>query len=295
MIKGASKPVLIAAAGTAALAGIGAYAWHESVRPAVLEIYAFNTPGLPSVFIRTPEDKRILVGGGANADIIRRLTSILPFYSRRLDAVIAPDADPRNVTGLAEAVDRYSVEEAFIPSVTLQGIGLASSSDPAFAALLNALGKRSLQPRGISAGIALDFGEVSLQALFPVPERFAYSKASPPSLILRISYGSFSMLLLGTASPKTQKFVASTTRPLQASVLEISESLTPGNIAPQLLSAAQPEYLVYSQAISKKQASASKKADALPGILGDRRFNIREEGMVKIVSDGKSVELKKSP
>ena len=128
MTQGATKPFIIAALATAAtLAGIGGYAYIESNRPAVLELFIFNTPGNPAIFIRTPNDKRILINGGSNSEIIERISGILPFYSRRIDMVIATNDDPKNTTGLIDVIDRYSVDKVVLPAVSLQSLGLASS------------------------------------------------------------------------------------------------------------------------------------------------------------------------
>ena len=48
MTHSTAKTFIITAAVTAAtLAGIGGYAYIESQRPAVLELFVFNTPGYP--------------------------------------------------------------------------------------------------------------------------------------------------------------------------------------------------------------------------------------------------------
>src|ERR1700690_3654211 len=87
------KIILTAATAILATATLGGYVWKEEHHPAILEIYAFNLKSGRSYFIRTPDDKRILVDGGANSEIIGELTRILPFYSRRIDSLIATGQD----------------------------------------------------------------------------------------------------------------------------------------------------------------------------------------------------------
>src|SRR5579862_8559455 len=125
MFKVARKPVLILAACASAAAGVGAYAWLESKRPPILEEYVFDEPGAPAMLVRTPEDARVLVDGGSNADVIRRLTSVLPFYSRHIDMVVATAPDAAHVTGLIDVLERYDVGKAVIPSVDLASAGLS--------------------------------------------------------------------------------------------------------------------------------------------------------------------------
>ncbi|MGC9605317.1 MAG: hypothetical protein ABSF56_00960 [Minisyncoccia bacterium] len=303
MIKGASKPLLIFAAGAAALSGTGLYAWHESRRPAVLELFVFDLPGAPAVFIRTPNDKRILIDGGSNAEVIRRLTKILPFYSRRIDSVVATAADGKNVTGLIEALNRYSVDKAIIPDVTLESLGLASSSDPIYRTFIETIDLHHIPVQKVLSGdrlvldrTGIDSNDgVTADTLFPVPaDRFNYSKASVPEIVMRIEYGSTSVALLGGAGVKIQKFVA-TENQKPADAVVISQSATASNVSAELVDSMAPDFLLYSQQIMKSPkkppAAAKKKAagDPLAGITDDRRFNVRKTGTVKIVSDGMHV------
>lgn len=174
MIKVASIVILITA-------GIGAYVWHVSQRPSVLEVYVFDTPGVASIFIRTPSDKRILINGGSNADIVRRVTKILPFYSRRIDFVIASDTQDKTINGLRDITDRYDVNKI---------IGMN-------------------RPQETRAGETILFDDdVIAEILFPADEEdFTYSNASPPQILMRIIHGQTSILFAGQATDKILRHI----------------------------------------------------------------------------------------
>ena len=107
---------------------------------------------------------------------------------------------------------------------------------------------------------------------------------------------------MGDATTKIQKFVASTSAPLldqtDSNALFIPQSIAPGNIAGQLIDAISPKYLIYSQAppknTSKPAKAISKKPleDPLETVSDENRFNLKERGELKIVSDGKSLDVK---
>ena len=308
----ASHPFLFAAVAGMAASGIGAYAWHEQSRPPILEVYLFSLKGGQAAFIRTPEDKRILVDGGANGDVIREITSILPFYSRIIDSIIATKDDANHVGGLIDVVSRYSIGSAYIPAVTLNSLGIASSTDPAYQAFLAVLGERKIQPQLLRAGdsVSLD-SKTDMQVLFPVsPGDFGYSKASGPEILMKIHFGSTSVSFLGDASVKIQKFIASTSvdsfsrNDSSSNALFIPQSISPGNIAPQLIEMIKPEFLIYSQAppkgTSKSPGSAAKTsgkkpvkkaADPLVEMLPENKLNLKEKGRLKIISDGKTLRV----
>ena len=309
-VKGASKPLLILAVSAATLSGIGGYAWHESRRPAALELFVFDTPGAPAILIRTPRDKRILINGGANSDIVERLTGVLPFYSRRIDLVIATKADAKNATGLIDVLNRYQVDGAVIPSVTLEGLGLASSTDPIYEIFKKTLADKKVPTESVSAGKRIvfdqganngDAGTVTADIIFPVSadSAFKYSQASGPETLLRINYGQTSVVLAGSASLKVQKYIAITSL-TPADAIIFSHSAVASGISRELVDSLAPDSIIYSQTVTKDPknpvvvSKAKAKADPLAGILNERRYNVQESGVVKITSDSSSLQIKKT-
>jgi beta-lactamase superfamily II metal-dependent hydrolase len=302
--KSISRPFMFAALSSTALCGVGGYIWHEQARPAVLEMYLFQLKGFPIMFIRTPEDKRILINGGANSEVVRQITQILPFYSRRIDMLIATKDDLDHVAGLVDVISRYSIDTVYIPAVTLKSIGLASSTDAAYQAFLNKLDEIKIVRQQLKTGdsVSLD-SKVALNVLFPDDSNsFAYSKASAPEVLFQVNYGSTSVIFMGNATTKIQRYVASTSGEVlkegSSRVLVIPQSIAPGNVAPRLVEAINPDYLIYSQALPKSSSKPTKILpkkrieDPLESIQSGSRFNLREFGGAKIVSDGKTIQIK---
>jgi len=247
----------------------------------VLEIYVFDVPGALAVFIRTPGDKRVLINGGANSEIIRHVTDILPFYSRRIDMIVATSDDGKDITGLIDVLNRYDVSRV---------VSIAASSSPIYGEFVKAIGEKGITPEIVGRGdhLELDSGVVA-DVLFPVgPNEFAYSNASRPEMVLRIVHGKNSFLLLGKATTKIQKFLVSSG--LGTSDVLIVSNNPATNLTPVFLAATEPDYLVYSASI--KPAKDDRSA-LLAGILADHRFNVRETGVVKIISDGSTIRTSK--
>lgn len=282
----------------AVVLGAGIYVWHEENRPRIFEMYDFALNSGRSVFIRTPNDKRILIDGGANSEVIKRLTDILPFYSRHIDFILATNTDGKNVSGLIDIIKRYSVDELIVPDVTLESLKLASSTDLIYSTLIDTAKNRSVPIQAVMAGdsIVFDPGNVIVDMLFPATSSaFQYSKASEPSIAMRVKFGRISFVLLGDATPKVQKFIASQ-RVGRVNVLIVSNSASPSTLAPQLTDVLKPEYLIYSKIISrnhpKTKMTSKKEIDPLRFIPENKRFNLKEKGTVKIESDGVSISVK---
>lgn len=320
-IKIASKVSMIAISITAIVLCLGAYIWHEEHRPHILEMYVFDTKGGPSIFIRTPNDRRIIIGGGANSDIVRSLSGVLPFYSRSIDMVVAAHPDGAHVTGLIDVINRYEVGKVIMPSVTLDSISLASTTDVVYDTFTNAVSQRNIpiEKAGMGDRIVLDqspsigesnsntelISDVTGDILFPAvatssrarrrsSDDFAYSKTSAPEIIMRISYGATSIFILGDATPKVQRFIVAThpDQDLQSDVLVTDTNASAANISAELVSRVAPHYLVYSKATTNNPHST---ADPFFSLLYNQRFNVREKGIVKVVSNGSDLKVQNSP
>ncbi len=291
-----AKPLIVGATAATVAAGLGTYVWQQEHRSPLLEIYIIALKNGQATFIRTPEDKRILINGGSNSEIIRHISAILPFYSRRIDTLIATDTAGKNVSGLIDVLRRYTVDRVLIPGVTVESLGLASSTDPIFKTFLAEAKKLNISLDMLNAGADINLDKkVTAHTLFPVTgDQFNYSKASAPEVILQVEYGATSAVFLGTASKKIQTFI--TPQVTGAQVLVVAQSGAGDNLSSELFDALLPEYFIYSKAVSyavpKSTKDSKKKINPAEGLAENKRINLREAEIVKIVSDGRTVEVR---
>lgn len=290
------KPLVVAFGATALAGATGSVIWKEEHRPSVLEVHVFSLQNGRSMFIRTPDDKRVIVDGGSNSEVIREISKILPFYSRRIDLVIATDSEAKNITGLIDIVSRYKIDRAYVPAFTVESLGLADPKDDIYSVFLKKLEDEGVKIEEVMAGriINLD-SKVSLKIYFPAkPESFSYSKTSAPEILFSINFGKNNISFLGSATNKVQKHVASnvSTR-LNTDALIVSHSALPVNISKELVASLNPHNLIYSKKVRStdqiKVASKSEKPeikDPLVGLPEENKFNLQEKGMIKIVLDG---------
>ncbi|MDD5165289.1 MAG: hypothetical protein PHG25_02000 [Candidatus Pacebacteria bacterium] len=293
------------------VASISAYIWHISVVPLRFELYVFNTKGKPAIFIRTPQDERVLINGGANSDAIRYITKVIPFYSRRIDMVVLTNDDANNVTGLIDVINRYKVGSIIIPAITTRSLGLASSTDEIYETFMNTVSASHIPIKEVKMGDTIEHSHFKVDVLFPAldsedvasmhsttSKQFSYSKASVPELVLKITYGRTAFLLIGDVSTKIQKFIAKASP--MANVLIIPHSASASALSLDLVNAVQPEFIVYTQAITSAQSSSKissrvskiKNVDPLYMILDDHRLNLKQKNTIRVLSDGESVEVR---
>lgn len=253
-------------------------------RANVLEIYIFNLKSGNSVFIRTPNDRRILFGSGGSQEILRKLTSILPFYDKDIDSIIEPDSEEKNTILFPQIIQRFNVKDIFIPAVN---IGNASSSN---FAIKNRMDKVNNIKEVLSQDILYKEDDLIINSEFPAKvEDFQYSKSSPPSIILRIKYQDLNLLVIGKASKKIQKYISSKFSNISTNqnVLVTFKNDTQSNISRELSDKLNITNMIYS-----KQKGTKTKSDDEYHDKDLQRINIKDYSYIKITKEIGSISIK---
>lgn len=134
------------------------YIYKWEFRQAIFEVHFFSLNRGRAVFIRSPDNKTILVGGGQNSEVIREITKSMPFYSRKVDYLVIPSATPAQIGGLIEIVDRYEIGEIIIPKLMATSTVLSQ--------LIKEIGKKKIHIEEVERGDELKIGLLDLKCYF---------------------------------------------------------------------------------------------------------------------------------
>jgi beta-lactamase superfamily II metal-dependent hydrolase len=187
-----------------------------------------------SVFIRTPNNKTILVGGGQNSEAIREITKVMPFYKRKIDYVIIPGAVPAQIGGLIEIVERYEIEEIIMPSLMATSTVLSE--------LKKVIKKNKIHIKEVERGDEIKVGEVSIKILFPY-EGFKYNKTSLPELGIELNYKNTGVFLIGNLSKTIQKDIAKSFEiKTEENIVEYYNSASKTKVSDELLEKIKPKF-----------------------------------------------------
>jgi competence protein ComEC len=67
-----------------------------------------------SVLIVTPQGQTILVDGGPDASVLKKLGTILPFWLRKIDLVVLTHVHDDHLAGLINVLNRYQVKQILV-------------------------------------------------------------------------------------------------------------------------------------------------------------------------------------
>ena len=215
--------------------GLGFYIWKWEFREPLLEVHFFSLNKGRSIFVRTSESKTILIGGGQNSEVIREITNVLPFYSRKIDYVLIPSDVPAQIGGLIEVIDRYEVGEIIMPKL------LATST--VLTQLMKEVRKKKIHIEEVEKGDDIEIGGAKLEVLFPY-EEFKFNKSSLPELGLEISYKDTSAYLMGNLSKTIQKDILKNTEINKGeNIIEFYNSMADGKVYKELVEAIDPRFI----------------------------------------------------
>lgn len=244
-----------------------------------------------AVLIVTPDGQQALIDGGASATaLLAELGRLMPFYDRTLELVVLTHAGDQRVAGLAGLPERFTIRQA------LQAPFPYPSA--AYTSWLAGLRDQGTTVVPAQAGARLLLGHsVSLDVLHPGPEPALDRQGAPDpdanALVLRLSYGDTSLLLLGDAPRTVQDELAAAGLVQPATAVVLAQGGGLAGFSQALLNAAQPRLGVVVTPRDdrwRRLAPAVEAAwKAQVGEAGWRRTDLA--GPVNLASDGRQVTV----
>ena len=235
------------------------------------------------IFIQTPSGRQLLIDGGDDSQrLFAELGEVMPFWDREIDYAIATHPDWDHVGGQTDLPERFRIGHAIISENTR---GHEDSRS-----WLAALNEAGVHVEGLQRGGWLDLGDgVALWALWPPPEEelqdFEEHDKNERSLILKLVYGEFTVLLTGDAGQPSEERLLRGGRPLAAHVLKVGHHGSEHSSGRGFIEAVGPSVAVIQVGAENRYGHPD------PEVLEtlDGRLVLRNdlEGRIHVWSDGK--------
>jgi len=147
------------------------------------------------IYIQTPGGRQMIIDGGADDQVVRELGSVMPWFDRHIDWMVASHPDRDHIGGLRHVLDHYSVTHALDT-----GFSISDKEDYAYVRGVESSGtNRVIAERG--QRIVLDaHHDVFVDVLYPNHDLSSVDDINDHSIIMVLRYGGVSLLLSGDAS-----------------------------------------------------------------------------------------------
>lgn len=253
-----------------------------------LHVYFLDIGQGDGILIQTPSGRQVLMDGGASPQqLFNQLGSVMPFWDRTLDLVVLTNPDKDHMAAQAQAPDRFQITTALETK--------ASQANPDAEQWRTNLANAGATVQLQHQGGWIDLGDgVALWVLWPPPEPFLAPQASDEqlfdnenSLILKLVYGDFSVLLTGDAGLPAETALLTTGAPLAATMLKVGHHGSKGSTSSPFIQSVKPMVAVIQvgadNSYGHPHPETLERLASLPVLRNDLH------GRIHIYTDGQHV------
>lgn len=237
-----------------------------------------------AILIRTPSHKVLVDGGPSPQAIARHLGRKLPFWDRRIDLVVLTHPHDDHLMGLMEVLQRYQVGGVLATpyvhdsSLYQEWLSLVEAKGVPYV-----LAKQGQEVRlGPQARLeVLHPGEKLLQS--------TTSDANNNSVVLRLEWGAFTVLLPGDIEQEGQRGLLSKQPELASLVLKVPHQGARNALSEGFLERVNPQVAIIS--VGKDNPFGHPAPETLQKLQGAKVFRTDRNGTVEVETDGQGYRV----
>jgi competence protein ComEC len=249
-----------------------------------------------SIFIEFPNQKTMLIDGGGfyknSLDVGKMVLApfILSKSLSRIDYMIATHSDNDHISGLESILDIIKTEKIIVRNNTLEDKRIKNLHKKAMA-----LGAK---PIFLEANVPFNIGEVRLTLLHPDRNYLLQRKktrqriSNDLSLVIRLDYGDFSMLLTGDINQKAEKYLTKQYSNLKTTILKAPHHGSRFSSTSEFINGVSPKDVLFSVGyLNYFRHPHPSVIDRYFGI-GANIWRTDHHGAISIISDGMGYTIK---
>jgi len=234
-----------------------------------------------AILIQTPTGKNILIDGGPDNKVIRRLSEELPFWQRRLDLVILTHPHDDHYRGLIEVFKRYQVDNFLMTDV--------HSADLGYQELLNIIKTKPTRVIIHDGTETFNLDGLNISALYPL-ENVANKKLSNlnnSSIVLKLSYQEIDWILTGDAEVLVEKELLVTAQKfLSAEILKLGHHGSDTSSSEDFLKMVNPQIAIISVGLDNAYSHPSPLILKRLERLGIKKYLTKDSGTINLITNG---------
>lgn len=238
-----------------------------------------------SIFIDAPSGRQVLIDGGPDSSVLRKLSREMPWYDRTIDVVVATHPDLDHIGGLIDVLSRYDVSTVVRSS--------AEGNTAAAEELARAIpreGARSLVAR---RGQIIDLGSGAYLEILSPDRDLSRADTNVGCVVARLSYGNTSFMFSCDAPQAMEEYVASLDgAALKSDVLKAGHHGSRTSSSALFVGFVNPSYAVISRGCDNRYGHPHREVIELFEKFGIPIADTCIDGTITFISDGNTVVRK---
>ncbi len=263
------------------------YAGH-TVGQKRLIVWFFDVGQGDAIFIESPSGFQMLIDGGPSDAVLDKLGSVLPFWDRRLDAVVLTHPHADHLNGLVEVIDRYSVGNVYLTNVDY-----FTPAGPEFQRRISD-GEHVAE---VDGPMTIDLGGgVTFEIIYPTSS-FAGDRVTDvngSSIVGILKYGETSVLLTGDETAKQEPELASAID-VEIDVLKVGHHGSAYSSTMAFLEDLDPRFAIISVGANNDYGHPAPSTLERLQAIGATIFRTDLDGDIRLTSDGGEPSVDSKP
>lgn len=255
--------------------------WFVYNAPKNLEVDFLDVGQGDAILIKTPAGQNILVDGGPDKTVIKRLGENLSWWDKQIDLMVLTHAHDDHVTGLIDVLKRYRVERILYTG--------AVHNAPNYLSWLKIVRDKKVPLSIIDKKQTINLGQgLKMEILYPDSSLLnkVLADLNQGSMVIKLVYGQSRFLLTGDAGLEVEKALLNSGADLSADVLKVAHHGSQYSSGQEFLAKVKPELAIIE--VGKDNSFGHPNLRIIKRLerAGAEIFRTDEKGTVKIKSDG---------
>ena len=291
--------ILLVLAGCLGTAGVGEQgaptatptpALSETPAEGTLSVYFLNVGQGHSALVIGPTGETMLVDTGHWDDDGQHVIGSLERLGiDRVDYLVTSHADADHIGGHAEVIEYFETEGEGIGAVYDPGIAASSQT---YEAYLDAVERYEIPLYRTLDGDSIPLSGAKVNVLSPPEGYIAGDDRNENSLVLRVQFGTVSLLFPGDAEQAGEQYLLSEHGPkLSATVLQVGHHGSSSSSGPAFLDRVNPEIAVISSAYDSEYGHPHEEVLDRLAARSIRTYWTAVHGTVAIRTDGQNLTV----
>lgn len=258
-------------------------AWRLYPQSKLLEISVLDIGQGDAILLEAPDGQVILVDGGPDKKVLRRLGEELPFWERKIDLIVLSHPHEDHLAGLIPILGRYQIGGVMITGVM--------STNTSYGYFLEMVTEKNIPLILVEQAQTIAFDDLKLEIVYPQSSFRArrMSNINNSSIVMKVIYKDFEILLTGDAEEEQERELLASGLNLQADILKAGHHGSDTSSTEEFVRAVDPEMVLISNGVGNSYGHPSPRTLKRFERLGIPIRRTDQEGTITIRTDGQTI------